>query len=242
APTDQAEAYQSVLPRRNWTADVYLTLDTWPESNQTDLSFDVIPQQSPDGATTNFGVVCLLRQCPYETQCDRCLPEGPGAVAGFSRTTSPLEAEYFENSFAENRVQQFASSGTVELRRWRLATPTGSPEDSGFDADLDPDAFVRGTARFSLREVGQDTDAGEVELDFAAFVCEPMQAAFTSDIAEFDRRDLNPYGPSACQVGGTVPYAAWVAGLGWLLARRRKRTRSGTSDSAEAESGATAQP
>ncbi len=239
APADQAEAYRRTMPRRTWSADLYLNVARWPDEPQRDLSFDVVPQQA--NGTPNYSLVCLLRQCPYETPCDRCLPAGDGAVLGLSRTTRYLDAEYFENNFSDARVQQYASSGTVDISEWRPAAPTSLLEDTG-GGTVDPSAFIRGTARLAMREVGQERDASTLSLEFTAPLCEPMQGTFTDDLAGFEQGDLDAYGPPATSchsAGGASGLAAWLALLALL---RRTRARRGNHVATASEAGALEQP
>jgi len=239
---EQADAWAALMPRRAWSADVYLTVPAWPERSQTDLELDVVPQEEPGeggDVVTNYGLVCLLRLCPYEEQCDRCLPPEPGAVAGLSRTLDHLSADYFETSVSPDRVQQYASSGQVRIGVWNPAVRASLLGDTG-EAGIDPSGTISGQANLDLREFGQSSDAGTARIDFTAQVCEAMQATWTPDLADFQRRDLNTYGPPACRVGPAG--VAAVYGLGVLaLVRRRRRASSGSSP-ATAGSGAVAQP
>lgn len=239
---EQADAYRSLMPRRAWTADLYLQVAQWPRRSRTDLEIGVIPQVVDDGSggtAETYGITCLMRQCPYETLCDRCLPEEVGATAGLSRTTDYLTPAYFRDSFSAERQQQYATSGKVTIDVWNPAVPLDLLEDTGEEGALDATAQISGSATFSLREVGQAADVGKVKLDFTASVCEPMQASFTRDLADFRQRDLNPYGPPAC---GTSPGAAlWLGALGLAVLRRRTRA-SGSRPSSPTAAGAVAQP
>jgi len=243
APASQAAAYRALLPRRAWTADVYLHLDTWPTTVQRGVELEVRSIDEVGGPVDQNALTCLLRRCPYEAECDACLPT-TGAIAGFSRATDHLPAAYFEDDSDEVRVQQYASSGVVRLDVWNpvtlLAPSAVGSDDSGLG--FAPTAQLSGTADLTLREVGQAADAGRVQIQFNVAACEPMQAAFTPEIASFVEADLNGYGPPACGVvePRAAPYG--LALLGLALFRRRRSATGSRPSSAHGVTGAVAQP
>ncbi|MEN0067712.1 MAG: MYXO-CTERM sorting domain-containing protein [Myxococcota bacterium] len=226
-PAQQAESWASLMPRDLWSADVYLQVPQWPAGSQTDLSFPVIPDREASETgeeVVNYGLLCLLRQCPFEEQCDTCLPSEPGAEVGFTRTTNHLETEYFDTAGSVNLVQRHAVAGSVEISVWNPAAPTGRLDTGSAETTINPLGEIGGVANLILRNVGADTDAGTIQFQFAAPICEPLQATYTPSLASFDLDDLENYPPPGCNTAPTGAAYAAAGVFGLLLLRRRRHS------------------
>ena len=228
SPARQVEAYQSLLPRRTWVADLYLQLDQWPPSSKEDLTFDVLAQATAEGEP-NWGFPCLLRQCPFDARCDTCLPTEPGAVMGLTRATDWPEVTWFSMGESATRTQLYAPEGRITIDVWNPAASLDLIEDTGEGGTIDDSSQISGSADLSLWEATRGTPVGSATIEFTATVCEPMQASFTRDLASFEQTDLNQYGPPACSAVSSTRTGYGPLALALLLALRRRRRSAANS-------------
>lgn len=221
---DRADSYADLVPKRTWSADVYLQVVQWPNQSRGGIEFPITTPT--DG---NYDLPCLLYDCPYETACDTCLPTQQGAVVAVTRTTDHLPVAYFEDDpIVDEQVQQFATDGSVSVSVWLPSLFARDLTDPS--TPIDETAQISGTLDVVLREATQVTDNGTMQVDFTATVCPEMQAAFMTERLSFDAADVTTYGPSAtCQVAGPRALGAFglVGGMAALLLRRR-RTKPAT--------------